>query len=102
MILILELFFFLGLVPPNQRSEEDFDPAAKFHVVADLSYVKYFTAFIYKFQFHKALCEAAGQYDPKDPNTSPLHECNLYGTYFIVPKKNIWLNVTAALEKNSS
>lgn len=68
-----------GVVPPSQRSEEDFDPGAKFHVAADVGYVRYFTAFIYKFQFHKALCEASGEYDAEDPDTKPLHQCSFYG-----------------------
>ena len=78
-----------GVVPPNQRSEDDFDPGAKFHVAADVGYVKFFTAFIYKFQFHKALCEAAGQYDAEDPETRPLHECSLYGIILTLPSHSL-------------
>lgn len=30
-----------GIEPPANRSEEDFDPAAKFHIIADIPYIKY-------------------------------------------------------------
>ena len=29
-----------GIVPPTERSEMDFDPAAKAHISADVPYVK--------------------------------------------------------------
>jgi hypothetical protein len=38
---------------------------------------RYFVSFIIQFQFHRALCEKAGQFDPKDPQ-KPLHECDIY------------------------
>lgn len=41
-----------------------------------LSY-RYFVSFVVQFQFHRALCEKARQYDPNDP-TKPLHECDIY------------------------
>nr|CAD7256693.1 unnamed protein product [Timema shepardi] len=41
---------------------------------------RYFVAHILQFQFHKALCIAAGQYDPTDPNTRPLHKCDIYNS----------------------
>ena len=49
-----------GLTPPNKRSYLDFDAGSKYHVSADVGYVRYFTAFIYEFQFYKALCEESG------------------------------------------
>ena len=52
--------------------EEDFDPGAKYHVPANTPYTRYFLSFILQFQFHKALCEAAGF-------KGPLHECSIYG-----------------------
>lgn len=61
-----------GVAPPVARSEEDFDPGAKYHVPANTSYTRYFLAHILQFQFHEALCEAAG-------HTGPLHECSVYG-----------------------
>lgn len=30
-----------GLEPPVDRSEDDFDPAAKYHVVADVPYIRF-------------------------------------------------------------
>ena len=67
-----------GIVPPEMRYEDSFDAGAKYHVAADIGYVRYFTAFIYEFQFYKALCLESGQYDPRDPQ-KPLHLCNFYG-----------------------
>ena len=61
-----------GMSPPVARSEQDFDPGAKYHVPANTPYTRYFLAFILQFQFHKALCEAAG-------NKGPLHECSIFG-----------------------
>ncbi|KAM8890453.1 LOW QUALITY PROTEIN: angiotensin-converting enzyme [Synchiropus picturatus] len=60
-----------GLCPPVARTEEDFDPGAKFHIPANVPYVRYFVSFIIQFQFHQALCNAAKQ-------TGPLHTCDIY------------------------
>lgn len=30
-----------GIEPPVDRSEKDFDPAAKYHIVADVPYLRY-------------------------------------------------------------
>ena len=70
--------YFLGVAPPNVRTEEDFDAAAKYHVAADIGYIRYFIAFIIQFQFYKVLCEVSGQYVKGDPD-KPLHRCNFYG-----------------------
>jgi len=61
-----------GVAPPLARSEADFDPGAKYHVPANVPYTRYFLADILQFQFHRALCKAAGQ-------TGPLHRCSIYG-----------------------
>jgi peptidyl-dipeptidase A len=61
-----------GVAPPVQRTEEDFDPGAKYHIPGNTPYTRYFLAYILQFQFHRALCEAAG-------HTGPLHECSIYG-----------------------
>ena len=61
-----------GVAPPVPRSEADFDPGAKYHVPGNTPYTRYFLSFILQFQFHKALCEAAGF-------KGPLHECSIYG-----------------------
>ena len=61
-----------GVSAPNERTEQDFDPGAKYHVPGNTPYTRYFLAHILQFQFHKALCEAAG-------HTGPLHTCSIYG-----------------------
>ncbi|CAB3376654.1 Hypothetical predicted protein, partial [Cloeon dipterum] len=65
---------FQGIEPPVDRSEEDFDVASKYHVVANVPFIRYFVSFVIQFQFHKALCQAAGQLK----NNAPLHECDIY------------------------
>ncbi|XP_032689502.1 angiotensin-converting enzyme-like [Odontomachus brunneus] len=67
-----------GIEPPVDRSEEDFDPGSKYHVVADVEYIRYYVSFVIQFQFHKALCTEAKQYDPKNPEAKPLHQCDIY------------------------
>ncbi|HET6371886.1 MAG TPA: M2 family metallopeptidase [Candidatus Polarisedimenticolia bacterium] len=61
-----------GIAPPVARSEEDFDPGAKYHVPAITPYTRYFLASILQFQFHRALCDIAGE-------KGPLHRCSIYG-----------------------
>jgi peptidyl-dipeptidase A len=61
-----------GVAAPVPRSEEDFDPGAKYHIPANTPYTRYFLSYILQFQFHQALCEAAGF-------KGPLHECSVYG-----------------------
>jgi len=61
-----------GVSAPMARSEEDFDPGAKYHVAGNVSYTRYFLAFVLQFQFYKALCDASGY-------QGPLHECDYYG-----------------------
>jgi len=68
-----------GIKPPSRRNHEQFDAGSKFHVAGDVGYVRYFTAFIYEFQFYRALCLESGQYVPGDPK-KPLHRCNFYGS----------------------
>ena len=60
-----------GVAAPVERSEADFDPGAKFHIPGNTPYTRYFLARILQFQFHRALCEAAG-------HEGPLHECSIY------------------------
>ncbi|XP_050407171.1 angiotensin-converting enzyme [Patella vulgata] len=60
-----------GVSPPVTRTEEDFDPASKFHIPNNTPYIRYFVSFVIQFQFHKALCNAASQ-------TGPLHQCDIY------------------------
>ena len=61
-----------GIAPAVARTEADFDPGSKFHVPNSTPYVRYFLARIYQFQFHRALCKAAGF-------TGPLDQCSIYG-----------------------
>lgn len=53
-----------GVVPPVERSEEDFDPGAKYHVAANVPYTRYFLAHILEFQFYRALCRESGYEGP--------------------------------------
>ncbi len=62
-----------GVVPPLPRSEDDFDPAAKYHVAGNTPYIRYFLAHIYEFQFYRSLCKASGY-------TGPLNRCTFYGS----------------------
>ena len=41
-----------GIVPPVERTEDDFDPGAKYHIAANVPYMRYFLARILQFQFH--------------------------------------------------
>jgi peptidyl-dipeptidase A len=55
-----------GVRAPVARTPDDFDPGAKYHVASSAQYVMYFLARIYQFQFHAALCKAAGYVGPLD------------------------------------
>ncbi|XP_048002165.1 angiotensin-converting enzyme-like [Leguminivora glycinivorella] len=60
-----------GVVPPISRSEADFDPGSKYHIISDQEYIKYFLATILEFQIFEQLCNAAG-------HSGHLHECDVY------------------------
>ena len=62
-----------GIAAPVERSEDQFDPGAKYHIPGNTSYTRYFLARVLQFQFQRALCDAA-DYD------GPLHECSVYGS----------------------
>ena len=62
-----------GVAAPIERTEADFDPGAKYHIPANVSYTRYFIARILQFQFQRSLCEAAG-------HEGPLHECSVYNS----------------------
>ncbi len=62
-----------GISAPVERSESDFDPGAKYHIPANVSYERYFLAAILKFQFYEALCKAAG-------HEGPLYTCSFAGS----------------------
>jgi peptidyl-dipeptidase A len=60
-----------GIAPPAGRSEADFDAAAKYHVAANVPYMRYFLADILQFQFHRALAQIAGCRES-------LNRCSIY------------------------
>ena len=62
-----------GVAAPVARSEADFDPGAKYHVPGNVPYTRYFLAHILQFQFHKALCDIAG-------NEGAVHRCSIYNS----------------------
>jgi peptidyl-dipeptidase A len=62
-----------GVAAPGERPADAFDPGAKYHVPMNVSYTRYFLAYILHFQFHRALCEIAG-------NEGPVHRCSIYGS----------------------
>ncbi|HSM30408.1 MAG TPA: M2 family metallopeptidase [Woeseiaceae bacterium] len=62
-----------GITPPVERSEADFDPGAKYHIPANVSYTRYFLARILQFQLQRSLCEVAG-------HEGELQACSLYGS----------------------
>ncbi len=62
-----------GVAPPAPRGEDEFDPGAKYHVPANVPYVRYFLAHILQFQFHRALVREAGV-------EGPLHRASIYGS----------------------
>jgi peptidyl-dipeptidase A len=62
-----------GVAPPVARTEEDFDPGAKYHVPANTPYTRYFLAHVLQFQFYRAMCREAGF-------TGPLYRCSFFGS----------------------
>jgi len=61
-----------GVAPAVARAASDFDPGAKYHVPANVPYMRYFLAAVLQFQFHRALCRISG-------HEGPLAECSIYG-----------------------
>jgi peptidyl-dipeptidase A len=60
-----------GVSAPAPRSENDFDPGAKYHVPGNTPYARYFLAHILQFQFQRGLCRTIGY-------NGPLHRCSIY------------------------
>lgn len=75
-----------GVGAPDSRSEQDFDPGAKYHVAANVPYMRYFLADILQFQFHRALSKTAGC-------TSPLNRCSIYASKEAGDKLNAMLSM---------
>lgn len=61
-----------GVKAPVARSNDDFDPGAKYHIPGNTPYMRYFLAHVLQFQIHRALCKEAG-------HEGPLHRCSVYG-----------------------
>jgi peptidyl-dipeptidase A len=78
-----------GVAPPSARSESDFDPGAKFHVAANVPYMRYFLADILQFQFHRALAQTTGC-------AAPLHRCSIYGSKEAGRRLNAMLQMGAS------
>jgi peptidyl-dipeptidase A len=78
-----------GIAPPVGRSEDDFDPGAKYHVAANVPYTRYFLADILQFQFHRALTQAAGC-------AGPLNRCSIFGNKAAGDRLNAMLEMGAS------
>lgn len=78
-----------GVQAPIARSEDDFDPGAKYHVPGNTPYTRYFLAHILQFEFHRSLCEIAG-------NNKAIHRCSIYNS------KEAGDELNAMLEMGSS
>ncbi len=80
-----------GIAPPVERTEADFDPGAKYHVPANVPYMRYFLADILQFQFHRALAQAAGC--PASGSNTPLNRCSIYESKAAGAKLNAMLEM---------
>ncbi len=60
-----------GVAAPGERPENAFDPGAKYHIPGNTPYTRYFLAHILQFQFHRSLCEIAG-------DEGAIHRCSVY------------------------
>jgi len=78
-----------GIAPPVARSENDFDPGAKYHVPANYPYARYFLADILQFQFHRSLAQVAGC-------TGPLNRCSIFSSKAAGDRLNAMLSMGAS------
>ena len=78
-----------GIVPPVERTEANFDPAAKYHIPGNTPYTRYFLARILQFQFYKAACDMSGW-------QGPLHRCSFYGNKQVGARLNQMLQMGAS------
>lgn len=78
-----------GITPPVQRTAEDFDPGAKFHIPGNTPYARYFLARLLQFQFYKAACDMSGW-------KGPLHRCSFYGNKEVGQRLNAMLAMGAS------
>jgi peptidyl-dipeptidase A len=75
-----------GVKAPNERPVDAFDPGAKYHVPNNTPYTRYFLARILQFQFHRSLCEIAG-------DEGPVHRCSIYGNQAAGQRLNAMLEM---------
>jgi peptidyl-dipeptidase A len=75
-----------GIQPPVVRSDDQFDPGAKYHIPANTPYMRYFLARILQFQFYKSACDIAGW-------EGPLHRCSFYGNKTVGTRLNAMLEL---------
>ena len=78
-----------GIAPPLPRSENDFDPGAKYHVPANFPYARYFIADILQFQFHRSLARIANC-------GGPLNRCSIYDNKEAGRRLNAMLSMGAS------
>jgi len=65
--------YYQGISTSMERSEDYFDPGAKYHIPGNTPYTRYYLARIMQYQFHEALCNEI-EFD------GLLHECSIYGS----------------------
>ena len=78
-----------GITPPVPRSEQDFDPGAKFHIPGNTPYARYFLARLLQFQFYKAACDMSGW-------KGQLSRCSFYGNKEVGTRLNAMLAMGAS------
>ncbi len=78
-----------GVAAPGERPKNAFDPGAKYHIPGNTPYTRYFLAHILQFQFHRSLCEIAG-------DKGDIHRCSIYNN------KEAGARLNAMLEMGSS
>ena len=65
--------YYQGISTSTERSEDYFDPGAKYHIPGNTPYTRYYLARIMQYQFHEALCNEI-QFN------GLLHQCSIYGS----------------------
>lgn len=78
-----------GISSPIARPSDAFDPGAKYHIPGNTPYSRYFLAHIQQFEFHRALCDIAG-------NTESIHRCSIYNNKAAGKKLNEMLTLGAS------
>lgn len=63
-----------GISPPVRRSESNFDPGAKYHIPANVEYVRYFVSHVLQFQFFKHMCSHVGVFTKDNLYTCDFHK----------------------------